>query len=315
MHGLKSRGALSTKQSKWSRSQPEKNNTLNPLPNSNNGPLNLSIISMMNGSEFSDNDKSMGKISSNISSAISSDSDDDDSRYKREYEKLLIKYNKLEQDHSDLKRKYENNENTEITKKVTQLDQKINGLSDRTQHIENICNSTNDLRITIKSLVSRIETLENRTKLASKESSIKNNIVELPSDFSPLTEQDESLCIPIEVQTFVPYINNVRHTARDNITKLRNNEMEILVEIVGSGCDKFIIFPFENQKNIPNFNNMILNMTCTDINDVIGKVRGKFYRNQDNIYNIELEELIPDNKSTTFTLPICVHSKTILIPK
>jgi hypothetical protein len=91
--------------------------------------------------------------------------------------------------------------------------------------------------------------------------------------------------------------------------------LDFTIEIVGSGASEFLIYPFGKETNLPAFQNMILNMSFVDGNDLDGTIYGSFTRRDDGVYTIEMMDIYVGNVmlgSSSLTLPCTLKCKTTL---
>lgn len=177
-------------------------------------------------------------------------------------------------------------------------------------------------------IINRINKLEQSLNDDSRNMYIRHETVtraiptyDNSSDFSVLTdgEREQPLNFPSQPikNTFVPFYIKEDYAARDNYSKLDNCNFEMLIEILGFYDESPIIYPFGNEKNLPNFAEVDLVMGFKDADKALnGSAYGLFKKNSDGVYVIMLTDLYCDGEASgieKYTLPLVLTCKTELV--
>lgn len=231
---------------------------------------------------------------------------------KRVNSQLQQQYSRLEQDYQSLKNIL--NISSEITLRLDRIEQQPNSndLLVRVSRLEH----NNEL----SSLVNRVLSLERSLSELSHQSNKSPRISPAPYDnssqFSAPTEPERLVNTPRE---FLPYFIKQEYSGRDNKTVLTDMHMYMLVDIVGLFDDIPVIYPFGDNKDLPLFSELTLEMSFGDAdNSFAGTMYGVFSRGPDGIYNIRITELYSDGEASgieNFTLPLTITCNTDLLPE
>jgi len=117
---------------------------------------------------------------------------------------------------------------------------------------------------------------------------------------------------------FVPFFIQEDYTGRDNLTLLKGENMDMIVEILGYYNDEPIIYPFGFERNFIKFEEMPIVLFIdnkSNNNDI--KIYGLFKLDDDGIYKIYLNEIYDNDKLITldtlsFPLKLQCNVKLIL---
>jgi hypothetical protein len=132
------------------------------------------------------------------------------------------------------------------------------------------------------------------------------NISNTKNDLVDNTNKDNSY-------EFTPFFIQEDYTGRDNLTLLKGENMNMLVEILGYYNDEPIIYPFGFERNFIKFLEMPI-VLFIDNNDV--KIYGIFKLDYDGIYKIYLNEIYDNDKLITLnklSFPLTLHCNVNLI--
>lgn len=116
---------------------------------------------------------------------------------------------------------------------------------------------------------------------------------------------------PVSSTDFIPFCDNEENIGRDNITKLHNNKLDMLVEIIGNTKRLPVIYPFGKNDNIPKFENQTVTMEFNNIfTGTRGVIKGNFIHQSNGVYIIRISN---DNDFEKIQLPITVRCVTNLL--
>lgn len=260
---------------------------------------------------------------------------------KKNHDDLRQNYSKLEQECATLRRTI--TDTSDLSVRIDRIEQSQN--SHRSFDSNDIVSRVQRLERTsdLTTLISRVNTLERSVhELSSLSISVPistQNIQPAPttpsgvtrqnhrldenlSDFSALTEVDieskrEIKVNPSNTREFLPYFIKEDYAGRDNITKLKDLHLDMIVEILGFYSEPPVIYPFGQAQNLPKFCELTVDMSFKDADRIVdGTAYGVFKQQPDGIYTIELTELYSDGEASgieKYTLPLTLTCKTDLL--
>lgn len=326
MFGLASRDAFAKRQSRWIRDIDEslRNNpaqrALNQELTSNSIQEKHNIISLtsptiLNIMNESISDSSVS-LASNQNSMLRKDNVHPSNRSSFELNNTSFTENFVSKEEieglyniiTNLRR-----DNNELQQKYYKLEQELELIRNRTISV----NDSSEINFRLNNILTRVTDLEHyndRNTSKSPLPSIINRISSLESSQfsapSDLSEQDKR-------RIFIPYFIKEEYAGRDNKTLLINNNIDMVVDIVGLFDDIPIIYPFGTATNLPQFTELNLDMQFVDAeNCVNGTIYGMLSRRSDNIYIIRITELYSDGEASgidKFTLPLTITCKAELV--
>jgi len=248
---------------------------------------------------------------------------------RRDNNDLQQRYSKLEHELELLRNRTSMgislNDSSEITFRLNNIEQ--NYKVDHSNIITRITNleydnDRNTSKSSLSSIINRISSLEQSLSELSNQSNYElranpvrnyNDCINNSSEFSAPTDPPEK----DKIRVFIPYFIKEAYTGRDNKTLLNNNNIDMVVDIVGLFDDIPIIYPFGTATDLPHFTELNLDMQFVDAeNSVNGTIYGTLTRRSDNIYTIRITELYSDGEASgidKFTLPLTITCKTELL--
>jgi len=244
--------------------------------------------------------------------------------FEKEIERLTIMYTEIKRAYDDLKQNQ-----TKLEKELTVLQRDHTSTSDlsarinRLEHDQTLSADVINVRVEklehksdMSSVISRITNLEQSSyhSNSSKQNIIKS-IIDNSSEFSALTDVDIKRS-DMGYREFIPYFIKEDHVGRDNLSRLTELNLKMVVEILGSYSETPIIYPFGQEKELPRFAELTLDMSFRDADKTMsGTAYGILKRRTDGIYTILLTELYSDGEASgieKYTLPITLTCETRL---
>jgi len=306
MYGLSNRDFLTKRQTRWvfdienSNSKSSNSNLSNSsnsnLSNSNssNSNSNLSnspINNIINCSKSNYNSKNSLKTKSASCFDNSNNLNDNTSKNNINYSKF-DNIGNIEEKVINIEEKVIN-----IEEKVINIEEKVINIEEKVIEISEFCHVLFEkLSQSILNLEKLISNSNNNNMTNSLNNSNNNNmtnslknIPNAKNDLEDNTNKDNSY-------EFTPFFIQEDYTGRDNLTLLKGENMNMLVEILGYYNDEPIIYPFGFERNFIKFQEMPI-VLFIDNNDV--KIYGIFKLDHDGIYKIYLNEIYDNNKLIT----------------
>ena len=284
MYGLSNRDFLTKRQTRWVFDIEKSNEQMN----SNSNKIISSSNNIINCNENNHNSKNSLKTKSLISSFDNSSNNNSSNN------------NSSNNNNSNDNTPQNNIDYTKFKNNFDNIDDKIISIDDKIISIEKKIIQTHEffdifsqkISKSILNLETSIQTLNNNTN--------NNN-----------TNKDD-------FYQFEPFFIQEIYTGRDNLTLLKGENMDMIVEILGYYNDEPIIYPFGYERNFIKFEEMPIVLFIdnnTNNNDI--KIYGIFKLDDDGVYKIYLNEIYDNDKLITldtlsFPLKLQCNVKLIL---
>jgi hypothetical protein len=298
MYGLSNRDFLTKRQTRWVFDIEKSNEQIN----SNTNKMISSLNNIINCNENNHNSKNSLKTKSLISSFDNSSNNNSNNNSNDNTPQNNIDYTKF-------KNNFDN-----IDDKIISIDDKIISIEKKIIQTHEFFDSfSQKISKSILNLETSIQTLNNNNTNNTNNNNnnnTNNNNTNNNNTNNNNTNKDD-------FYQFEPFFIQEIYTGRDNLTLLKGENMDMIVEILGYYDDEPIIYPFGYEKNFIKFEEMPIVLFIdnnTNNNDI--KIYGIFKLDDDGVYKIFLNEIYDNDTLITLdklSFPLKLHCNVKLI--
>jgi len=304
MYGLSNRDFLTKRQTRWvfdieNSNSKSSNSQINTNSNSDNSS-NSTINNIINSSKPNYNSKNSLKTKSTSCFDNSNNLNDNISKNNINYSKfdnignIEEKVINIEEKVINIEEKVINIEEfchvlfEKLSQSILNLEKLINNSNNNNSNNNNLNNNNLNNNNSNNNNLNN-NNLNNNNLNNNNMTDSPKNISNTKNDLEDNTNRDNSY-------EFTPFFIQEDYTGRDNLTLLKGENMNMLVEILGYYNDEPIIYPFGFERNFIKFKEMQI-VLFIDNNDV--KIYGIFKLDYDGIYKIYLNEIYDNDKLIT----------------